>query len=107
MTETHRLLRFRRSALCAMVVLLLFSIALGACAAASPTPAPTLTSPLAPQLPTNLIRGCRPLGARTSRGPDVGELAIDFTLRDVDGNEHTLSQLLADKPVVLIFGSFT
>jgi peroxiredoxin len=47
------------------------------------------------------------MGPRTSRGPDVGELAIDFALRDVDGNEHTLSQLLADKPVVLIFGSFT
>ncbi len=107
MTETNPWLRSRRASLCTMVLLLLIAAGLGACARASPTPAPTATSPLAPQLPTNLIRGCRPLGARTSRGPDVGELAIDFTLRDVDGHEHTLSQLLADRPVVLIFGSFT
>ena len=36
-----------------------------------------------------------------------GELAIDFTVKDTQGREFTLSKLLADKPVVMTFGSFT
>ncbi|MEM6989093.1 MAG: hypothetical protein AAF721_01305 [Myxococcota bacterium] len=36
-----------------------------------------------------------------------GQLAVDFTLPDVDGEEHTLSDLLAEGPVWLQMGSYT
>ena len=107
MTEPHRLLRARRAFLFMIVVLLLVSAGLSACARASPTAGPRSTFSPAPQLRAGLIRRCPPPGPRTSRGPEVGELAVNFALRDADGNEHTLSQLLADKPVVLILGPFT
>ncbi len=43
-----------------------------------------------------------------SPGPDVGEMAPDFTLKRIDhGDEVTLSQEVGEKPVVLIFGNFT
>jgi hypothetical protein len=38
---------------------------------------------------------------------ETGEQAVDFTLRDVDGRPWTLSRLLADKPVLLVQGSWT
>jgi cytochrome oxidase Cu insertion factor (SCO1/SenC/PrrC family) len=37
----------------------------------------------------------------------VGDKAIDFTLRDANGQGHNLTALLEEKPVVLIFGSYT
>jgi len=40
-------------------------------------------------------------------GLQVGTTAIDFTLEDTNGNEVTLSELLAEKPVVMVLGSFT
>ena len=41
-------------------------------------------------------------------GPRPGDLAPDFTLKRFDGSATmTLSKLLGEKPVVLIFGSFT
>ena len=40
-------------------------------------------------------------------GPDVGEIAPDFTLKGIDGKEVTLSSFKDTKPVVLIFGSCT
>lgn len=40
-------------------------------------------------------------------GPGVGETAIDFSLESTAGEQITLSALLVEKPVVLIFGSFT
>jgi len=42
-----------------------------------------------------------------SVGLPVGDTAVDFTLRDTGGVEHTLSDLLEEKPVVIVFGSFT
>jgi len=40
--------------------------------------------------------------------PKVGDLAPDFELRDVDGeNPVRLSDLTGQKPVALVFGSFT
>jgi hypothetical protein len=42
-----------------------------------------------------------------STGVSEGQQAIDFTLKDVDGTEHTLSTLLETKPVLLVFGSYT
>ncbi len=40
-------------------------------------------------------------------GLPVGDLAVDFTLNDVNGNSVNLAGLLGEKPVVMIFGSFT
>jgi hypothetical protein len=41
-------------------------------------------------------------------GPDVGDRAIDFTLKTHDGKKQVrLSQYRGHKPVVLIFGNFT
>ncbi len=37
----------------------------------------------------------------------VGELAPDLELADVDGGMTKLSQLWAAKPLVLVFGSYT
>ena len=37
----------------------------------------------------------------------VGDTAVDFTLDDLNGESHTLSTLLATRPVMLITGSFT
>jgi hypothetical protein len=36
---------------------------------------------------------------------NVGDVAIDFELEDVDGQSHRLSTLLAEKPVLLAMGS--
>lgn len=41
-------------------------------------------------------------------GPSIGDAFRDFTLKTVDGREEiTLSKLVGEKPVVLIFGNFT
>ena len=40
-------------------------------------------------------------------GLSIGETAVDFTLKDVDGNTVSLRSLLSEKPVVMVFGSFT
>jgi len=40
-------------------------------------------------------------------GPNVGEVAPDFTLVDLQGNSVTLFKEVGDKPIVLIFGNFT
>ncbi len=40
-------------------------------------------------------------------GLSIGERAVDFTLRDVDRNTVSLRSLLSEKPVVMVFGSFT
>ncbi len=37
----------------------------------------------------------------------LGDAAPDFTLKDIDGNEHTLSTLLEEKPVMMQTGSYT
>jgi hypothetical protein len=40
--------------------------------------------------------------------PKTGDVAPDFELRDVEGQHPVrLSDLYGEKPVVLIFGSFT
>jgi hypothetical protein len=36
-----------------------------------------------------------------------GSLAVEFTLRDVDGVAYTLSDLLSEKPVLMVFGAYT
>ena len=40
--------------------------------------------------------------------PKVGDPAPDFALRDADGeNPVRLSEIVGDRPVALVFGSFT
>ena len=42
------------------------------------------------------------------QAPKVGDIAPDFELRDAHGeNPVRLSNLLGEKPVALVFGSFT
>ena len=43
-----------------------------------------------------------------SQAPKVGDLAPDFELRDVDGEDPVrLSDFRGKQPVALVFGSFT
>ena len=78
-------------------------------------PAPTSTSTATtnvehkePVLSDTLIRDCKAGDfASENVGLPIGEKAINFRLKDLKGTEISLSQLLADKPVLLIFGSFT
>ena len=60
----------------------------------------------APVLAGDLKRGCQ-RGRDLSGGLAVGTLAVDFTLDDTTGQSHTLSEMLARQPVVMVFGSFT
>ena len=63
-----------------------------------------------PLLSSALKRDCQRTGASggfQNVGLAEGEIAVDFTLNDVNGNSVTLSGLLAEKPVVMVFGSFT
>lgn len=43
------------------------------------------------------------LGALLSSTPAVGDVAPDFTAKDIDGNELTLSKLVEQGPVILAF----
>lgn len=58
--------------------------------------------------PSTLIKGLKnqELGSLQA-GPRLGDLAPDFTLTTLDGNEVTLSKTTGKKPTVLIFGNFT
>lgn len=40
-------------------------------------------------------------------GPEVGDPAPEFALPDLDGRVRTLAELRAERPVVLVFGSYT
>jgi hypothetical protein len=60
-----------------------------------------------PVLSDELTRGCLGDEDRLAIYPQEGEPAIEFTLRDVDGKIYTLSEMLAEKPVYMVFGSFT
>jgi len=68
-----------------------------------------LAAAVTPSLPGTLLRGL-PLPGQASFsnvGIAQGQLAVDFTLKDMKGASFTLSDLLSEKPVVLIIGSFT
>ena len=110
----------------AFAMLTLTSLLLAACSPATQEPAvgktpvdeqPTGTPPVStgvpeappgvsPVLSTDLVRGCERCNS-SALGPQVGEPAIEFALMDVDGKRYVLSELLQEKPVVLVFGSFT
>jgi hypothetical protein len=55
--------------------------------------------PTTPFGPSNYVQGMTPYPA--------GNLAVDFTLRDLDGTPYTLSTLLATRPVLMVHGAFT
>ena len=74
----------------------------------------------APELSDELVSNCFnhpaepfgpgnavPQGTAWASFLQPGDLAVDFTLPDVDGEAHTLSELLADGPVWLQMGSYT
>ena len=72
---------------------------------------PAIEEPQEPVLPTILKRDCQ-LDQSSFRnfnnaGLRIGEIAVNFTLRDIHGTEFRLSRLLAEKPVMMVFGSFT
>ncbi|MFV1948743.1 MAG: hypothetical protein ACC633_02285 [Anaerolineales bacterium] len=67
---------------------------------------PTGSQTFSPDLADNLKSGCTKKDPKTS-SPKEGELAVEFSLRDVNGVEYTLSEMLSEKPVYMIFGSFT
>jgi len=63
-----------------------------------------------PVLSNNLKRNCQ--FAQVSEdfddtGLPIGETAVNFTLKDAHDTEFRLSRLLAEKPVVMVLGSFT
>jgi hypothetical protein len=68
----------------------------------TPTPAPPRLEPA-----STLARRCDQFESFATRPLTPGQLAVDFTLKDTTGKAYTLSNLLAEKPVVMISGSFT
>ena len=63
-----------------------------------------------PVLSNDLIRDIKRVrrsGDFDNVGLTIGDTAVDFTLKDVDGNTVSLRGLLSEKPVVMVFGSFT
>lgn len=106
----HPIGHIRRVSPIILGTLVIIVTVLAACSnpAPTPTPNPPPSGPAAvPQLSTELVRECQQSRTPGQGGPSPGELAIDFALQDIHGNAYTLSKLLAEKPVVLIFGSFT
>jgi cytochrome oxidase Cu insertion factor (SCO1/SenC/PrrC family) len=91
---------------------LLLLACLAACvpaATATPTETPNVANtPVEPVLSGVLNQDCGAPGAFATdeTGLAVGAEAVNFTLEDTEGNEVRISQLLAEKPVVMIFGSF-
>lgn len=43
------------------------------------------------------------VAALLAAAPSVGQIAPDFTVKDIDGNELTLSKLVEQGPVILAF----
>jgi len=67
-----------------------------------------LKDPYAGKTVKDRVMGRSLIKHRSSNVPKVGEAAPDFTLKTMDGKkEVTLSSLNPNKPVVLIFGSYT
>ncbi|MFC2022723.1 hypothetical protein ACFLTL_00980 [Chloroflexota bacterium] len=74
----------------------------------SPSSSPTATPAEEPVLSASLKRGCTTAqGGFDNAGLAVGEVAVNFTLKDIDGEDYRLSRLLGEKPVLMVFASFT
>jgi len=95
---------FSKRVLPLLLVSALLLTALTACESSN-----TATAKPEPVLSDTLKTGCGNPGvyATDATGLAVGSKAINFTLKDVNGNPVRLSSLLAEKPVVIIFGSFS
>ncbi len=104
----------------AAFLILATSLALAACSpaegpaggsgAVQPDTGPKAGSAAGPQLSNALKANCeegRTSGGIGQAGIPQGAPAVDFTLQDTEGRDHTLSAMLAQKPVLLVFGSFT
>jgi cytochrome oxidase Cu insertion factor (SCO1/SenC/PrrC family) len=57
--------------------------------------------------PSSLLSQSRKFDEFTTIAPLVGDIAPDFTLQTLDGEEFTLSKAYASQPVVIEFGSYT
>jgi len=71
---------------------------------------PSVLESRKPALSAALARGSDRATAYSgseSVGLEVGATAVEFVLKDIQGNEHSLSGLLAEKPVLMVLGSFT
>jgi hypothetical protein len=55
----------------------------------------------------NCVKSAYGASPHTAGGLAEGDSAFDFTLSDLSGTSHTLSALLKDKPVVLVWGMWT
>jgi hypothetical protein len=71
-----------------------------------PTTLPDPTQRPILELSSNLVSGCE---RHDGTDPSLreGDLAVDFSLQDIHGNIYTLSERLMERPVALIYGSFT
>jgi hypothetical protein len=81
-----------------------------------PVAGDSIDPPRGPELSQNRSSGCYGWPeqafsvnnqAQLRLGLQAGDLAVDFELPDLDGRRHRLSELLIDKPVLLVTGSFT
>ena len=99
-----------------IAILSLLALPIVACSSEI-TPATSLpiaqinVEPEGPVLSTALKRGCSPVEGgqvdANNTGLAIGETAVNFTLKDIKGDEYELSRLIDEKPVVIVFGSFT
>jgi cytochrome oxidase Cu insertion factor (SCO1/SenC/PrrC family) len=51
--------------------------------------------------------GATPFDQYPKNKPALGEAAPDFVLKDLDGKEFRLQDVLGKKPIVIEFGSYT
>lgn len=63
----------------------------------------TATSKLAPHIVLSMIAMASLVGATEQTGLEVGATAPEFSLVGNDGEQHSLSSILAKGPAVLIF----
>lgn len=70
------------------------------------TTIPESTQSVSLDLSSDLVNRCA-RGDETDPELKEGDRAVEFTLLDVDGISYTLSERLKEKPVALIYGSFT
>ena len=135
-TATREKIEVTKTGLCiVLVILFLIMVQFAACSTlpeptTPPTPsheiAPPASAPTVPSKPTtthpgetehrepillkDLKRNCQiNQGSEDfdTVGLSIGETAVNFALKDIHGTEVQLSRLLAEKPVVMVFGSFT
>lgn len=100
--------------LLALTILCISTIPLVSCSQGSETThiSSIEDEPAEVALPDALSRDCQesqsPVGGNFDAvGLRIGEKAIDFTLKDITGSEYKLSQLLVEKPVMMVLGSCT